>query len=335
MAITDFEAMYGFVLPAASYDDSASPHSDNEDENTMNASDPDALSQSLGAGEVNTGEKRKSRRPPSTAERRATHNAVERARRESLNGRFMELASALPTMASVKRPSKSVIVAKSLEYVYATEDRERALREENAALRKEVDELRAKLGLPASTNSSQTAQRRASPIISEMPRERVGSFDDSASSLFSGSPSTSGTSFAESPLTNVQGLSAVSPGYSAVFNRSMIQEPAPTPKPEVPAQQTNLMAASQTMPIPVTGMPLYMGIPAMSPYESNYLMALSMQQQQAAVQHQNALNLAMGNGNAVANGGMPNWSGYNFGMQGMNHPISSGVPDYSSNLVFG
>ncbi|THU79327.1 hypothetical protein K435DRAFT_590855, partial [Dendrothele bispora CBS 962.96] len=31
---------------------------------------------------------RHSSRRPSTAERRATHNAVERARRETLNGRF-------------------------------------------------------------------------------------------------------------------------------------------------------------------------------------------------------------------------------------------------------
>ena len=43
--------------------------------------------------------KKRSRRPPSTAAKRATHNAVERARRESLNGRFMELAHVLPNMA--------------------------------------------------------------------------------------------------------------------------------------------------------------------------------------------------------------------------------------------
>lgn len=62
--------------------------------------------------ESNAGPKRRSRRPPNTAERRATHNAVERARRETLNGRFMDLAAALPSMAHVKRPSKSMIVNK-------------------------------------------------------------------------------------------------------------------------------------------------------------------------------------------------------------------------------
>ncbi|KAJ3755424.1 hypothetical protein EV360DRAFT_25091, partial [Lentinula raphanica] len=35
------------------------------------------------------GNKRKSTRRVNTAERRATHNAVERARRETLNGKFL------------------------------------------------------------------------------------------------------------------------------------------------------------------------------------------------------------------------------------------------------
>lgn len=37
-------------------------------------------------------------RPASTAEKKATHNAVERARRESLNARFLVLADMLPGM---------------------------------------------------------------------------------------------------------------------------------------------------------------------------------------------------------------------------------------------
>jgi hypothetical protein len=61
---------------------------------------------SMGAGfGSNTGStsgngKASSRRPPSTAERRANHNAIERARRETLNGRFLDLAAALPSMVS-------------------------------------------------------------------------------------------------------------------------------------------------------------------------------------------------------------------------------------------
>ncbi|PWN88241.1 hypothetical protein FA10DRAFT_268446 [Acaromyces ingoldii] len=52
-----------------------------------------------------------------SAERRATHNAVERARRESLNVRFLELAANLPATSTVRRPSKSLIVNKSLDFV--------------------------------------------------------------------------------------------------------------------------------------------------------------------------------------------------------------------------
>ncbi|ORY82381.1 hypothetical protein BCR35DRAFT_82804 [Leucosporidium creatinivorum] len=58
------------------------------------------------------------RKGPGAADKRATHNAIERARRESLNGRFMTLAEALPSMAKVKRPSKSVIVQNALSFVY-------------------------------------------------------------------------------------------------------------------------------------------------------------------------------------------------------------------------
>jgi len=94
----------------------------------------------------NVASKRRSRRFPSTAAKRATHNAIERARRESLNGRFIELARALPNMASVKRPSKSAIVIKSLEFVHGAQSREQQMKDQNAALRREVEDLRARLG---------------------------------------------------------------------------------------------------------------------------------------------------------------------------------------------
>jgi len=91
--------------------------------------------------------KRRNRRPPSTAAKRATHNAIERARRESLNGRFLELARALPNMANVKRPSKSSIVIKSLEYVYQAQSRERQIQDENQRLSQELESLRQQLNL--------------------------------------------------------------------------------------------------------------------------------------------------------------------------------------------
>ncbi|GAA5836015.1 hypothetical protein JCM9279_002164 [Rhodotorula babjevae] len=88
------------------------------------------------------------RKGPQNADKRATHNAVERKRRESLNTRFIDLAKALPTTKHIKRPSKAVIVSKALDYVYDASAREHALTKENNELRLEVDQLRIRLGMP-------------------------------------------------------------------------------------------------------------------------------------------------------------------------------------------
>ncbi|CAO3596438.1 unnamed protein product [Absidia cylindrospora] len=62
----------------------------------------------------------------SKAERRAEHNAIERARRENLNGKFQQLAESLPNLQNYRRPSKGQIVEKALDWVQqsiAKEDR--------------------------------------------------------------------------------------------------------------------------------------------------------------------------------------------------------------------
>ncbi|KAK7450091.1 hypothetical protein VKT23_012973 [Stygiomarasmius scandens] len=99
-------------------------------------------------------DKRKPSRRPSTAERRATHNAVERARRETLNGRFLDLASLLPNLSQIRRPSKSSIVNSSIAYIHASRrhrvlaSRElRLLKVETDALRREVNEWRDRAGI--------------------------------------------------------------------------------------------------------------------------------------------------------------------------------------------
>lgn len=50
------------------------------------------------------------------ADKRVAHNALERQRRENLNTKFQELAHTLPGLQTVRRPSKSMIVTKSLEF---------------------------------------------------------------------------------------------------------------------------------------------------------------------------------------------------------------------------
>jgi hypothetical protein len=98
--------------------------------------------------------KRSSRRA-NTAERRATHNAVERLRRETLNGRFLDLAAMLPALAAQRRPSKSAIVNQSIALLTSQRrgriiaGRElRLIKTENDALRQELNEWRARNSLP-------------------------------------------------------------------------------------------------------------------------------------------------------------------------------------------
>ncbi|KAI0351577.1 hypothetical protein OH77DRAFT_1381957, partial [Trametes cingulata] len=102
-----------------------------------------------------TQSKRKPSRRANTAERRATHNAVERARRETLNGRFLDLAALLPNLSQIRRPSKSSIVNSSIAHIHAARRHRllaarelRILKLESDALRRELNEWRDRSGLP-------------------------------------------------------------------------------------------------------------------------------------------------------------------------------------------
>jgi hypothetical protein len=101
--------------------------------------------------------KRKPSRRANTAERRATHNAVERQRRETLNGRFLDLANLLPNLSQIRRPSKSSIVNSSIAHIQASRrhrslaSRElRLLKLESDTLRRELNEWRAQAGVALS-----------------------------------------------------------------------------------------------------------------------------------------------------------------------------------------
>ncbi|WVR03695.1 hypothetical protein IAU60_000690 [Kwoniella sp. DSM 27419] len=59
----------------------------------------------------------KPRKRVNTAEKRSQHNAIERARRETLNGKFLSLAKLLPSLAASRRPSKSAIVNGSISHL--------------------------------------------------------------------------------------------------------------------------------------------------------------------------------------------------------------------------
>ncbi|KAJ7771271.1 hypothetical protein DFH07DRAFT_937801 [Mycena maculata] len=97
----------------------------------------------------------KTTRRVNTAERRATHNAVERQRRETLNGRFLDLAALLSNLNQIRRPSKSAIVNSSIAHLNASHRHRilaaqqlRMMKNEADALRHEVNEWRARSGVP-------------------------------------------------------------------------------------------------------------------------------------------------------------------------------------------
>ncbi|KAG7087866.1 hypothetical protein E1B28_013804 [Marasmius oreades] len=103
---------------------------------------------------ANAAARRKHNKRLNTAEHRAIHNAVERARRETLNGRFLDLAKLLPNLSQIRRPSKSAIVNSSIAHLAASRrhralaSRElRILKLESDHLRKELNEWRDRAGI--------------------------------------------------------------------------------------------------------------------------------------------------------------------------------------------
>ncbi|SAM00736.1 hypothetical protein [Absidia glauca] len=74
-------------------------------------------------------------RTQSKAEKRAEHNATERARREGLNTRFQQLAHLLPNLQHDTRPSKGTIIERTLEFVRDAIQKEERYRHEIKDLR--------------------------------------------------------------------------------------------------------------------------------------------------------------------------------------------------------
>lgn len=153
--------------------------------------------------------------------KRANHNATERARRESLNSRFLELAVALPSLSSARRPSKSLIIQRSLEYVRESlaeaEQRKleiQKLRKENLTLRNELNRMHLAVGMknaPVQSNDFKVARNHESiPSCSSsstnvLHKEYQQSYNDSIIGSSSQPYSEQGMIF---PLT-----SAVHPNY--------------------------------------------------------------------------------------------------------------------------
>ncbi|CAM0138965.1 hypothetical protein VKS41_008524 [Umbelopsis sp. WA50703] len=111
------------------------------------------------------------RKMSSKADRRAEHNAIERARRESLNTKFQELAHSLPNLQNDRRPSKGTIIERTLDFVKRTIIQEEKYRTEIERLREQNGKLRARLG---------SASQPASP---EPSISHAGSWMDEANDI--------------------------------------------------------------------------------------------------------------------------------------------------------
>ncbi|KAG0166249.1 hypothetical protein DFQ28_007491 [Apophysomyces sp. BC1034] len=129
-------------------------------------------------------------------DRRSAHNALERQRRENLNSKFQQLAHVLPALQTVRRPSKTMIVAKSLEFVSSSLRRETDYRTQIQELRKENELLRKK-ARASSLSLKKTAGSTASSSTLSKATMTTASLISSASTDDSTQPSSPTT-----PLTH-------------------------------------------------------------------------------------------------------------------------------------
>ncbi|KAG1309344.1 hypothetical protein G6F64_005391 [Rhizopus arrhizus] len=106
------------------------------------------------------------KKPLTRDERRAEHNAIERARRECLNTKFQSLAQALPNLINYRRPSKGQIVEKALDWIKQSIVREERYRYQILQLQRENKELMAQC-MSVQQQISPTLPLNASPISQE------------------------------------------------------------------------------------------------------------------------------------------------------------------------
>jgi len=125
--------------------------------------------------------KTKPRKRVNTAEKRHQHNAIERARRETLNGKFIHLARLLPSLANSRRPSKSAIVNGSIAHLtLQREERLLAIQllrkvcADHDALLNEVNDWRIHAGYPS--KDAKPAWTEPMEALSSVEREVFGTF---------------------------------------------------------------------------------------------------------------------------------------------------------------
>lgn len=126
--------------------------------------------------------KPKPRKRVNTAEKRHQHNAIERQRRETLNGKFLVLARLLPSLAACRRPSKSAIVNGSISHLSHQRQQRLLASKLLRQLAAERDELFAEVNQWRQANGCQPKVGNSSSWTDEMEevvsveKETFGSF---------------------------------------------------------------------------------------------------------------------------------------------------------------
>ncbi|KAI9305489.1 hypothetical protein BJ944DRAFT_287781 [Cunninghamella echinulata] len=190
-------------------------------------------------------------------DKRSAHNALERQRREGLNTKFQQLAHALPELQNVKRPSKSMIVAKSLEFVAKSIQKDSSykkkilqLRKEHEVLRKHTkmsqQQIRKRLLDDTSTTSGLTIHvpqpssvtlKKSSSVSPKEEKENPPSMKRHKSNKHSSSPSPSSSSSSpKSPTHSV----ALPPTITNNVSKKVNQGNKNNPLPMMPLQQSPL-----------------------------------------------------------------------------------------------
>lgn len=220
----------------------------------------DDIEDSLDGGDRKSGStaaKKGKNRPASTAEKKATHNAVERARRESLNARFLVLADMLPGMTQVKRASKAAIVNKSIDLILELQKNESKLAKENDTLKAQLEALRNRVGSPstASSASAVAANAVAAVVAAQEAAARQASMHQHA--LFPGMQHP--TQLPMSMMPHVPTAAAMaSMAAAAAAGNPMMQQQAQQQQQAAPQMQQNM--AAHAPPTAEMGSHLFPGI---------------------------------------------------------------------------
>ncbi|KAI9478750.1 MAG: hypothetical protein EXX96DRAFT_572134 [Benjaminiella poitrasii] len=115
-------------------------------------------------------------------EKRTAHNALERQRREGLNSKFQELAHILPSLQQIRRPSKTMIVSKSLEFVSTAKEREIDFKDRIQALRRENEQLMRQASLSEKRIQRRLEQEKIlqartkkqhTPLVNKVPDQSI------------------------------------------------------------------------------------------------------------------------------------------------------------------